>query len=193
MAVAILVTFGASQAFAQFRIMHNYGLERGDYKDFALSRAAWEDCRDACAAETACLSFTYTIPIPGPNGRPAHCWLKNVVPRGEGRDWCISGIKETPNACGGGTGYSLRAPGTAQAGVRIAFSFSTLGPKPTSTGQWIGLMKDGTNDYVDWLWVKDASGCEASVRGQAPGKYEFRYFLDGGYDKVAARSSITIN
>ncbi len=180
--------------FAQngFKIFYNFGLERGDYKDFDLQQPVWEYCRDACAAEAKCLSFTYTIPIAGPNGRPAHCWLKDVVPRGEGRDWCISGVKENASGCGGGTGYFISAPNYAATGTRIRVAIGTRGAKTTSQGEWIGLMKAGTNDYVEWTWVKDIQGCELTFGAPARGNYEFRYFMDGGYDKVAYRSPITI-
>lgn len=103
-AMFALAIFPATVAAQDFEIKFNFGLERGDYKDFDLAQPSWELCRNACAAESACLAFTYTIPIAGPNGRPAHCWLKNVVNRGEGRDWCISGIKKAATAFSGLSG-----------------------------------------------------------------------------------------
>ncbi len=184
---AFCAIIGASQpAFSQFKIMQNYGLERGDYKDFDLTRPVWEDCRDACAADSKCLAFTYTIPIPGANGRPAHCWLKNVVNRGEGRDWCISGIK----GCASGS-YGVQAPATVAAGSRFTVQVSTQGLN--TAGHWVGIFNAGTKQHWGrWYWVKDLSNCEWQVTAPEPGKYEIQYLLAGDDWPVAARYSLTV-
>jgi PAN domain len=191
-AAAFLLSAHSQNLYAQgFDIKYNFGLERGDYKDFDLANPAWESCRDACATETTCLSFTYTIPIAGPNGRPAHCWLKNIVPRGEGRDWCISGIKKVDGGCG--NDYFVQAPRTVAAGAGIPITYGFRGPRPQATGDWIALLKAGTNNYVDWFWVKDIQqGCGITMRGQAAGEYELKYLLEGGYEKVMAVTRITV-
>jgi hypothetical protein len=184
--VVALVIAGSANGLGQFKIMQNYGLERGDYKDFDLSRPVWEDCRDACAAEAACLSFTYTIPISGPNGRPAHCWLKNIVPRGEGRDWCISGIK----GCNAGS-YKVEGPGRIAAGSRFKVQVSSQGPN--TAGHWIGIFTAGTRDHHGrWAWVRDLSTCEWDAAAPGPGNYEIRYVLAGDDWPVAARYSLTV-
>ena len=170
-----------------FKIMYNYGLERGDYKDFDLSRPVWEDCRDACAREEACLSFTYTIPIPGPNGRPAHCWLKNIVPRGEGRDWCISGIKLTCNS----DSYTISAPATVPAGKRFPIKFTHQGPK--RAGDWITIRVPGTRIVPDWMWLKHITGtCELTLMAPGPGNYEVQYITAGDDWPVAARTTVRV-
>jgi hypothetical protein len=176
----------SSDLYAQFKIMHNYGLERGDYKDFDLSRPAWEDCRDACAADANCLSFTYTIPIPGPNGRAAHCWLKNIVPRGEGRDWCISGVK----GCNVGS-YRVEAPARVSTGSRFKVQISTA--SAGTAGHWVGIFDAGTRHHQGrWAWVRDLSTCEWEATAPGPGNYEIRYVLAGDDWPVAARHSLTV-
>jgi hypothetical protein len=186
-AVTIAALSAVYDASAQFKIMHNYGLERGDYKDFDLSRPVWEDCRDACAADPNCLAFTYTIPIAGPNGRPAHCWLKNVVNRGEGRDWCISGVK----GCASGS-YGVQAPGAVAAGSRFTVQISTQGVN--TPGHWVGIFTAGTKDHHGrWAWVRDLSGCEWNVSAPGPGNYEIRYVLGGDDWPVAARASVRVD
>lgn len=187
LALAVVFFAGISSSVcAQFRIMHNYGLERGDYKDFDMAQPVWEQCRDACAADSNCLAFTYTIPVTGQNARPAHCWLKNVVNRGEGRDWCISGIK----GCASGS-YSVQGPDRLAAYAQFKVQVSTQGVN--TPGHWVGIFNAGTKDYYGrWIWVKDLSNCEWNATAPGPGNYEVRYILPGDDMPVAARYSLTV-
>jgi hypothetical protein len=98
----------------------------------------------------------------------------------------------TTTSGGCGNDYGLQAPSSASTGSQMRVRFSYKGARPTSQSDWIGLMKAGTNDYVGWYWVKDLQGCEVIFTAPAPGYYEFRYFLEGGYEKVTARSSLTV-
>lgn len=174
-----------------FKIMFNFGLGHGDYKDFDLAQPVWESCRDACAAESACLAFTYTIPVAGPNGRPAHCWLKNVVNAGEGRDWCISGIKQGAAGCGNGD-YGVQAPSQVKSGTRFNVQLSTRGPKPTGHTDWVAIFVAGTKEYREWYWVGDISGCDVSFNAPAPGTYEIRYILAGDDWPIASRTTLYV-
>ncbi|MBP9664847.1 MAG: PAN domain-containing protein [Pyrinomonadaceae bacterium] len=186
-AAAFVMVIGASQeARAQFKIMQNYGLERGDYKDFDLTRPVWEDCRDACAADATCLAFTYTIPVTGQNARPAHCWLKNVINRGEGRDWCISGIK----GCATGS-YGVQAPGRVAAGSQFKIQIATQGLN--TAGHWVAIFNAGTKHHFGrWYWVRDVSNCEWAVTAPGPGNYEIVYVLQGDDWPIAARAGLAV-
>ena len=62
-----------------------------DYKNFDLSQARPELCRDMCAQDPKCEAFTYVSPgIQGPNAR---CWLKEMASRPKGAKGLISGVK----------------------------------------------------------------------------------------------------
>ena len=64
----------------------------GDYKDFDLSEANYQLCKNACANDGNCKAYTYAHP--GVYGRSkAHCWLKNPVPPANASSCCISGVK----------------------------------------------------------------------------------------------------
>jgi hypothetical protein len=72
----------------------------GDYRNFDLSQASWEQCRAACAADGACKAYTYVRP--GVQGPSARCWLKNSVPGPVAAGGCcISGVKSGGTAPGG--------------------------------------------------------------------------------------------
>lgn len=65
----------------------------GDYKNFDLSEAKYQLCRNACANDSNCRAYTYAHP--GVQGRSkAHCWLKNPVPEASSSSCCISGVKK---------------------------------------------------------------------------------------------------
>jgi hypothetical protein len=50
-----------------------------------------EICRDACAADSSCVAYTYVRPgLQGPRGA---CWLKSSVPEARPDGCCISGVK----------------------------------------------------------------------------------------------------
>jgi hypothetical protein len=62
-----------------------------DYRDFDLSEARFELCRDVCANEAECRAFTYVKPAY--QGANARCWLKSGVPKPAANGCCISGVK----------------------------------------------------------------------------------------------------
>ena len=106
-------------------------------------------------------------------------------------------VAKTAGSSGGGDstcngGYGLQAPRTASPGSNITIRFAYQGARPTGQTDWIGLMRAGTKQYVQWYWVRDTQGCEATFKAPAPGEYEFWYALEGGYDKVVARSPLTV-
>ena len=62
-----------------------------DFTSFEAIGDRLEVCRDACAAESSCLAYTYVRPgLQGPRGV---CWLKSSVPQANVEGCCISGVK----------------------------------------------------------------------------------------------------
>ena len=173
-----------------FSVEYDTDRRYGDYKNYDVS-GGHEVCRDACANDAKCKAYRYTKPW---QGYSAHCWLKDSVPAPEsGLTCCISGVK---GGGGGGAdgcsgGYNIRAPSSVAAGSRITIRFGYSGAQPGQDA-WIGLFPVGSDKYLEWYGVKAMPGCEGSFAAPGPGNYEFRYLLDSGYDKVAARASITV-
>lgn len=133
----------------------------------------------------------------GRYGAATNC---NMRCTGDSRQICgginANSIYSTGVVAGGGgcpTDFTIQAPASAAAGSRINIKFGYSGQRPTGQTHWIGLFPAGSNQYREWFWVKDVQGCEASFGGAPAGDFEFRYFLDGGYDKIAARTPIRIN
>ena len=63
----------------------------GDLTSFEAIGDRMEICRDACAAESSCVAYTYVRP--GLQGPRAVCWLKSSVPQANVEGCCISGVK----------------------------------------------------------------------------------------------------
>ena len=66
----------------------------GDYTSFDLPSADPAACQAACARDSRCRAFTYTVP--GFQGPHARCWLKNVVPPPQSSTCCASGVNVAP-------------------------------------------------------------------------------------------------
>jgi len=62
-----------------------------NYRNFELSDASPELCRDACATDPNCRAYTYVKP--GIQGGSPRCWLKDDVARTTNAPCCVSGIK----------------------------------------------------------------------------------------------------
>jgi hypothetical protein len=100
-----------------------------DYKDFDLSQANWELCRDACANDGNCQAYTFVRP--GVQGSSARCWLKSSVPAGSRDSCCISGVKNGSTGSGiligqwevHAAGYTLTMNITNQDGNTFSGSF----------------------------------------------------------------------
>jgi hypothetical protein len=63
----------------------------GDYKGFPLAQPDAQQCRQACADDTACRAFTYVKP--GIKGPEAMCFLKSSVVQATADACCTSGAK----------------------------------------------------------------------------------------------------
>ena len=80
------------------RPIHNVSIERdynrggSDYRSFDLNRPNPRLCRQACAKEARCDSYTY-VP-PGRQGPDARCWLKDGVPQRKAKNGLVSGVKQ---------------------------------------------------------------------------------------------------
>ncbi len=61
----------------------------GDFTSFEAIGERLEICRDACAAESSCVAYTYVRS--GLQGPRAMCWLKSSVPEPRMEGCCISG------------------------------------------------------------------------------------------------------
>ena len=86
-------------------------------------------------------------------------------------------------------------PSTARPGQSITVQVTTTAPPPdSSTRTWLALFEAGGKSHLgQWKWLHDGQDCAFTFRApDAPGQYEFRYFLDSGYDKVAARGYLTV-
>jgi len=64
-----------------------------DYKNFDLSAANPNLCREACEKDPKCQAFTYVKP--GVQGPKARCWLKHSVPPAKKNSCCVSGVRKT--------------------------------------------------------------------------------------------------
>jgi hypothetical protein len=62
-----------------------------DYRSFDLVQDSSVLCRDACAAESMCVAYTYVRP--GLQGTSARCWLKSAVPGARPDECCASGVR----------------------------------------------------------------------------------------------------
>ena len=62
-----------------------------DFTNFEAIGDRMEICRDACAAESSCIAYTYVRP--GLQGPRAKCWLKSSVPEARLERCCISGVR----------------------------------------------------------------------------------------------------
>lgn len=76
----------------KFTVENNIDRPGGDYKDFDLSEAKYQQCQNACANDSSCQSYTFVRP--GVQGSKARCWLKNTVPASGESSCCISGVKK---------------------------------------------------------------------------------------------------
>ncbi len=148
-------------------------------------------CQADCANNANCKGFTWIQAGTYNAGDAAMCYLLSAVTGRSSARGHFSAVKGAAGGGGCGTDYSIQAPRSAAAGSRVKINFGYR-EKPTGQTHWIGLFAVGSNQYREWYWVKDLQGCEASFAAPAPGEYEFRYFLDGGYDKVAARAYLTV-
>jgi hypothetical protein len=63
-----------------------------DFTNFEAIGDRMEICRDACAAESSCVAYTYVRP--GVQRPRAVCWLKSTVPPANVEGCCISGVKQ---------------------------------------------------------------------------------------------------
>jgi hypothetical protein len=164
----------------------------GDYRDYELADNNPNHCRDDCMADARCQSFTFLRPsYRGPN---AHCFLKNSIPSATQNTCCISGTRGGGGGCQ--SNYTIDAPSSA--GVYQEVNVNFTAPADHDPKGWLGIYAanatPGRDNYSSWEYVYHEHQCAGSVklRGVAAGQYVVYYFLDGGYNKVAARTNLTV-
>jgi hypothetical protein len=97
---------------------------------------------------------------------------------------------------GGGevTTFSLNAsPSTVNPGQSITVTWTA--PSGQSALDWIGLYKVGDPDTGYSAWQHTGGTQSGNTTFTAPsqaGQYEFRYFLNNGYTKVATSNTVTV-
>jgi hypothetical protein len=83
----------AATAFATGTVSLQPGTDRmgADYKSFDVAAADPQVCRQACADDAKCMSYSYVQP--GVKGPAAVCFLKSKVVPAVASDCCTSGAK----------------------------------------------------------------------------------------------------
>ncbi|MBA3441605.1 MAG: hypothetical protein H0T92_17230, partial [Pyrinomonadaceae bacterium] len=91
--------------------------------------------------------------------------------------------------------YALTAsPNTAAPKDTLTAGWTA--PVGSSATDWVGLYKTGTSDqdYLWWQYTDGATSGSASTEAPGtPGTYEFRYFLNDVYTKVATSNQVTVS
>jgi hypothetical protein len=88
-----LVSFPFSLAHSASMGKMEVNIDRpgADYTNFDLPAANPNICENECAADSACVAWSYVRPgFQGPNAR---CWLKNDVPEAVANGAVISSVK----------------------------------------------------------------------------------------------------
>jgi hypothetical protein len=97
------------------------------------------------------------------------------------------GVTEAPT-------YALAAsPSTVNPGQAITVTWTA--PSGQSALDWIGLYKVGDPDMGYSAWQHTGGTQSGNTTFTAPsqtGEYEFRYFLNNGYTKVATSNTVTV-
>jgi endonuclease/exonuclease/phosphatase family metal-dependent hydrolase len=95
----------------------------------------------------------------------------------------------------GGATYSLAAsPSITNPWQTLTVTWTAPSGRPAN--DWIGLFNVGTSDtsYISWRYTGGASsGSTTFIAPSQTGQYEFRYFTNNSYTKVATSSTVTVN
>jgi len=70
-------------------ILENTNLPGNDYSNMEVGGS--DECRSTCLKDRKCEAWTFVKR--GIQGRSAHCWLKDRVPRAEQSSCCKSGTR----------------------------------------------------------------------------------------------------
>jgi hypothetical protein len=77
---------------ALFTMESGINMPGSDFSDFDLPYDNPALCRDACAADTMCVAYTFVRP--GIQAAAARCWLKSSRPGAQAGDCCVSGARQ---------------------------------------------------------------------------------------------------
>ena len=85
------------------------------------------------------------------------------------------------------------SPTSLLVGADLAINFTTSSNRPDD---WIGLYRAGDPD-TSYLWYRYTGGLTSgafTLAAPGPaGSYEFRYFVRGGYTRIATSAAVTVN
>lgn len=98
--------------------------------------------------------------------------------------------------CVRSTTYGLTiVPSSARVGQTVKIRYMYPGDKP-GKGDWIGFFYPTTKQsYAGfWTYLTTVNGCEYdfTVPNVNPGPMQFRYILEGGYDKITATAEFVV-
>lgn len=86
-------------------------------------------------------------------------------------------------------------PSSARVGQTVKIRYIYPGDKPGS-GDWIGCFYPNTKQSYTgfWTYLTRVNGCEYDfvVPSVNPGPMQFRYILEGGYDKIMATAEFVV-
>jgi endonuclease/exonuclease/phosphatase family metal-dependent hydrolase len=92
-------------------------------------------------------------------------------------------------------GYSVTAsPSTVSPGHAITVTWTAANGRPAN--DWIGLHKvgDPETNYISWQYTQGAPSGTMTFTAPSPeGQYEFRYFTNNGYTKVATSDIVSVS
>jgi glucose/arabinose dehydrogenase len=101
----------------------------------------------------------------------------------------------TSNPITVGQTFSLSVnPGTANPGQTLTVTWTAPSGRPAN--DWIGLYKvgDPETSFISWQYTGGApSGSTTYIAPSQPGQYEFRYFTNNGYSRVATSNTVTVS
>jgi thermitase len=86
------------------------------------------------------------------------------------------------------------SPGTANPGQELTVNWTAPTGRPAN--DWIGLYKvgDPETSYISWQYTAGTtSGSRTFTAPSQPGQYEFRYFTNNSYIKVATSNTVTVS
>jgi hypothetical protein len=86
-------------------------------------------------------------------------------------------------------------PNSARVGQTVKVRYMYPGDKPGG-GDWIGCFYSNTKQpyFGYWNYLTNIKGCEYDfvIPSVKPGPMQFRYILDGGYDKITATAEFVV-
>ena len=135
----------------------------------------------------------------GPSDPLASQWVDYLVKYMASGQVITNPVQPSTTNVGGclrSTTYGLSiVPNSARVGQTVKVRYMYPGAKP-GDGDWIGCFFPNTKQSYTGLWtyLTKVSGCEYDfiVPNINPGPMQFRYILDGGYDKIMVTAEFVV-